>query len=560
MANDVEYKLSLNDKFSSGLNNANNSVNKFEGSIGSVAKGLVALEAIRFGANIGKQIVQLGSDAEQTQVAFSTMLGTDTQANNLIDQLNKLASITPFTSKTVKDGAKQLLAYGVGANDVIPTLKMLGDISSGVGMDKMPNLVMALGQVKAATKLTGMELRQFTEAGVPMLEYLSKTSGKSVKQLQKDISAGAVSYDMVTKALASATGEGGKFFNLMQKQSETTGGLWSTFEDKLELTGTELGKRLNPAAKSVTKGLISMADAAMNYVRIKPAEAIEEERKNVNALALELSSSNTTLARRNEIYNYLKKEHPEIVKGLSKENIETSKLAANMAEYNKNALNRIIIAKLTDKEQQAMADTAKWTDRMADAQLRLSQIIGEVSPEIAFSQQTFGAKANKTIAILRKEVDQQIALGKAGELVASSTSAGVATTVDTRTKEQKQLADMLIMAGQYNLALKNHNRMQGDVNSIRRRNAILKKQFGIVDEALGGKTLDATVTPDKNLEDSITTLKSAAPKTFNINIQTLIDKFTISTTTLKEATPEIKAQVINALAEALADVKAQTNA
>ena len=120
--------------------------------------------------------------------------------------------------------------------------------------------------------------------------------------------------------------------------------------------------------------------------------------------------------------------------------------------------------------------------------------------------------------------------------------------------------EAMILADEYNKALRNHNRLQGDVNSIRRRNAILKKQFGIVDKALDGKTLDATVTPDKNLEDSITTLKSAAPKTFNINIQTLIDKFTISTTTRKEATPEIKAQVINALAEALADVKAQTNA
>lgn len=562
MANDVEYKLSLNDKFSKPLKDADKSVSSFEGTVKRVGAVLLGWEAVKFGANIGKQIISLGAQAESTEVAFSTMLDSKMAGKGLINQLNELATVTPFTASSIKNSAKQLLAYGFSAEEIIPTINNLGDIASGVGMDKLPNLTLALGQVRAASKLTGMELRQFTEAGVPMLEYLSKVTGKSIAQVQKNISEGKISYQMVLQALNLATSEGGKFFNMMKKQSQTTEGLWSTFEDKVELTATALGTRLNPASKSVVKGLISMGDAMLRYVRISPAEEIDRERNNVRALASELTSTNTPLQRRNEIYDYLKKEHPEIIAGISKENVETEKLAENVAKYNQNALNRITIAKMTEKEKDEMDDLAKVQDRLAEARAKMYELIARVSPKIAMSAQTDAEKANevqklllKNIGYEREQYKQQQANASASEKILNTKAADQALT----SQNQQDLAALLKIADDYNAALAKNNKLQGNVNSIQRRNAYLKKMFGItdMDNKLTAKT---TVTADKNLEDSMTTLKSAAPKTFNINITKLIETFNVNTTTLKDGVADIKSQVTNAIAEALADVKAQTNA
>ena len=172
--------------------------------------------------------------AEQTKIAFTTMLGSVQKADSFIEDLVKFASTTPFELKGLEQASKQLLAYGFQQKEILPNLKSLGDIASGVGMDKLPNLIMAFGQVKAATKLTGMELRQFTEAGVPLLDALAKQMNKPVSKIQKMVSAGAIGFPAVQAALASLTGEGGRFNNLMDKQSKTFSGMVSNLKDAWE--------------------------------------------------------------------------------------------------------------------------------------------------------------------------------------------------------------------------------------------------------------------------------------------------------------------------------------
>lgn len=97
------------------------------------------------------------------------MTGDARIADAFIREMTDFAKTTPFEIGNLETASKQLLAYGFEVQNVIPTMKMMGDISAGVGMEKLPNLIMALGQVKAATRLTGNEMRQFTEAGVPLL-------------------------------------------------------------------------------------------------------------------------------------------------------------------------------------------------------------------------------------------------------------------------------------------------------------------------------------------------------------------------------------------------------
>jgi len=182
----------------------------------------------------GISALKSAGEMEQTKIAFETMLGSAEKANQLYSDLVKFAAKTPFELKGLETASKQLLAYGFTQEQLLPNLKALGDIASGVGMDKLPNLILAFGQVKAATKLTGMELRQFTEAGVPLLGMLAEQMGKPVSAIQEMVSAGEIGFPAVQQALMSLTGEGGRFNNLMEKQAKSLGGMWSNLQDAWE--------------------------------------------------------------------------------------------------------------------------------------------------------------------------------------------------------------------------------------------------------------------------------------------------------------------------------------
>jgi tape measure domain-containing protein len=191
-------------------------------------------------ATAGTFAAKSASEYEQNRIAFDTMLGSAEKARDMLKQVSEFAMKTPFELPEVVNGAKQLLAYNIEAEKIIPTFNALGNIAAGVGKEKLPQLILAFGQVKAATKLTGMELRQFTEAGVPMLATLGKQMGKTEGEIQDMVSAGDVKFKDVEKALFGMSEEGGKFFNLMERQSKTFGGTMSNIKDDIGRVAREI--------------------------------------------------------------------------------------------------------------------------------------------------------------------------------------------------------------------------------------------------------------------------------------------------------------------------------
>jgi tape measure domain-containing protein len=120
-----------------------------------------------------------------------------------------------------------------------------------VGRERLPFLIKALGDVRAKGRLMGEEIRQFTNASVPILELLAQAMGKSIPEVQKLVREGQVGFSQVRAALELATAEGAKFFNLMENQSKTFLGSISNLKDALNFLGIEFGKHLLPAAKAV---------------------------------------------------------------------------------------------------------------------------------------------------------------------------------------------------------------------------------------------------------------------------------------------------------------------
>ena len=229
--------------------------------------GTVAFSAVT--ASLGVMLSKAG-EFEQTSIAFETMLGSEEKAIKLLKEMEDFAKVTPFELSGLEEQVKKLLAYGIAEEDVIETTRMLGDISAGVGMDKLPNLTLAFGQVKAATRLTGMELRQFTEAGVPLLAELAKVLKVDVKEVQAMVSAGKVGFPLVEKALANLTGEGGKFYNLMAKQSTTLNGLISNLQDEFDIFLRNEGALFIDMAKDIVTNLRDVVKVISDFSKKNP--------------------------------------------------------------------------------------------------------------------------------------------------------------------------------------------------------------------------------------------------------------------------------------------------
>lgn len=229
----IKAVITAENRANSALTGFANNIENLGDKVANTSKRAVQAFALGTAAAVTFAI-KSASAYEQNRVAFDTMLGSVEAGGSMLKKLSDFARKTPFDLPQVVEGAQRLLAYNIEADKLIPTLTALGNITAGVGREKLPFLILALGQVKAAGRLTGAELRQFTEAGVPLLELLAKQSGKTAGDIKAAMENGAApSFAEVEKALFSASAQGGKFFNLMEKQSKTFGGTMSNIHDQI---------------------------------------------------------------------------------------------------------------------------------------------------------------------------------------------------------------------------------------------------------------------------------------------------------------------------------------
>lgn len=229
-----------NQQFKRGIDDSARMVEKFDKQLSSAGSGFGKLLPIAAIGLAGKAIVSLAADAELTRISFNAMLQDEKKAGALLDDLRQFAIKTPFTSKEVTEGSKQLLAYGFAANEIIPAMKALGDVSSALNLD-MNDLVYVFGTARTQGKIFTRDLMQFSQRGIPILAELGKVLGVSKSQVLNLTEEGKVDFDHIVQAFNNMTQKGGLFFNMMQKQSDSLKGKWSTFIDTIELTGTALG-------------------------------------------------------------------------------------------------------------------------------------------------------------------------------------------------------------------------------------------------------------------------------------------------------------------------------
>lgn len=261
--------------------NTSSSANKYAGSLGGITKNMrtqfnLAVQLRNQLANIYSvyaaerfltQIIEIGGEFQKQRVALQTMFKDATKADVLFGQIKELAVVSPFEFKELAGYTKQLAAFNIPYEEMYDTTKRLADISAGVGVD-MGRIILAYGQVRSAEFLKGTELRQFTEAGIPLLQKLADKftllEGRvvSVGEVFDKISKREVSFQMVKDVLWDLTNEGGQFYNMQGALADTLAGKLSNLRDAYDVMLADIAESNN---STLSKGLDLITDTMSNW-------------------------------------------------------------------------------------------------------------------------------------------------------------------------------------------------------------------------------------------------------------------------------------------------------
>ena len=260
---EVEEELEKIDKTGSrSLEKTRRSTNplaKSLGVLGGAAK--IAFGAIAVGSGVAAtRAVGLAKNYQQLQVSFTTFLGSAEKAEQVLAQLNEFSLATPFTPTQVQEAGKALLAFGITADQLQPSLKAIGDIAAGTGKD-FNELSVIYGKARTQGTLFAEDINQLTEAGIPIIAEFAEQFGVTEAEVKKLGSEGQISFANLELAFQNLSGEGGQFFDLMKNQSQTFGGQISTLQGYFDQLLLELGQAFLPVLTNVVEAVSSFVES-----------------------------------------------------------------------------------------------------------------------------------------------------------------------------------------------------------------------------------------------------------------------------------------------------------
>ena len=248
----------------------NTALSESHSRLGTLIKSTVAYFSLHQVTNFLRNIRAVTAEFEMQRVALGGIIQDSDKASELFKQIKAAAIKSPFEIKDLVSYTKQLSAYRIETDQLFETTQRLADVSSGLGVD-MGRIILAYGQVRAASVLRGQELRQFTEAGIPLVELLaekfSQLSGRMVNTAEVFdlISKRAVSFKMIKEIFEDMTNAGGMFYKMQEKQAETLQGKWMNLKDSVSIMYDEIGNTKD--IHTAMEWMLSFTTALMNNWR-----------------------------------------------------------------------------------------------------------------------------------------------------------------------------------------------------------------------------------------------------------------------------------------------------
>lgn len=253
--------------------NMNGAMNSQLSIVGQLRNEFLGLYSIYAAQNILRAVVDIGGELENQKIAMASILQDEGKATTIFNQIKKLAVASPFGVVDLNQYAKQLSAYSIPYNELYDTMKRLADISAGVGVD-MGRIILAYGQIKAAKFLKGTELRQLTEANIPMVDKLaerfSKLEGRIVSagEVLDMISKKKVTFEDVKDVLWELTDDGGMFNNMQEVLSESVKSKWKNLADAIDIMLGDIAESTGSTLKWTAESLTTLAQ---NWKEVVPA-------------------------------------------------------------------------------------------------------------------------------------------------------------------------------------------------------------------------------------------------------------------------------------------------
>jgi len=210
-------------------------------------------------ASLAKEMFGLAASLETTTTSMRVMLGSAEKAKGIIDEIRKLSLTSPFSFEELTLNTKQLLAYGIASKDLIKTVKALAGVVAATDAD-FGRLALAYGQVRSKGRLQAQEIRQFTEATVPLVQLLAAEMGKSSGEVLKLVEEGKVGFSEVEKVMFGLTEGTGRYTGILSEMSKTLSGSFNILKNYIKFILTDLGTSLMPVLKGVINIAISLGD------------------------------------------------------------------------------------------------------------------------------------------------------------------------------------------------------------------------------------------------------------------------------------------------------------
>lgn len=252
--------------------NMNGAMNSQLSIVGQLRNEFLGLYSIYAAQNFLRAVVDIGGELENQKIAIASILQDEGKATTIFNQIKKLAVASPFGVMDLNQYAKQLSAYSIPYNELYDTMKRLADISAGVGVD-MGRIILAYGQIKAAKFLKGTELRQLTEANIPMVDKLaerfSKLEGRIVSagEVLDMISKKKVTFEDVKDVLWELTDDGGMFNNMQEVLSESVKSKWKNLADAIDIMLGDIAESTGSTLKWTAESLTTLAQ---NWKEVVP--------------------------------------------------------------------------------------------------------------------------------------------------------------------------------------------------------------------------------------------------------------------------------------------------
>jgi len=501
--------------------------------------GLAATVAFGAGSFI-KSSAQAYMDFEKSNKSYEVLAGNKGIGQALGGELNDLKQNT-ILGPAVYDNAKMMMSFGVGAEKVIPTLKMLGEVSMG-DADRFHRLTYAFSEVESAGRMTGRQLLQFANAGFNPLNEMARITGKSMEYWREQVKKGNFTAKELETAFKSATSKGGQFYNMLNAMNETTAGKLQNLHGKIAALKIALGENFKPAMNAVLDTASKLVVAFKHLVEVPIERKLGDQINKIRGLQTELTSTNTSHARQVEILKELEQINPNITKGINEQNISYQQLASNIDAVTGALQKKIFLEQYDKANVDTLTKYAKAQSVNQQAIGKMYALVAEAAPDLAQNTQlSWGQK--QIIAQDRMKAIMKSGKGK----IIETTNLGVGGTSGGAvklTEEGQLLAEMTQAVNDSKESAKIVAQLNPKINEINKTKTALLKVIDpllSVEGMVSGKRGNKEGLGSADVEGSTAkAIANGGPRVINISGVKFIEKVEFHNKTTNESFSELE--------------------